>query len=55
MSWTNVKAILRQQFFLVSMVTHAATQLMYRYQQKGESLQELNFEFIELIQAVTNL
>ena len=36
------------------MVTHAAKQLMHRYQQKEESLQEFNFEFSELIQAVTN-
>ena len=27
---------------------------MHKYQQRGESLQELNFKFIELIQAFTN-
>ena len=53
-SWNNVKAVLRQLFSLVPMITHAAMQLMYRYQQKGESLQEFNYQFIELIQAVTN-
>ena len=53
-SWNNVKAILRQQFSLVLTVTHATTLLMHRYQQEGESLQEFNFEFGELIQAVTN-
>ena len=33
---SNVKAILRQQFSLVTTVTHAATWSMHRYQQKGE-------------------
>ena len=36
------------------MVTHAVTQLMHRYQKRNESLQEINFDFSELIQAVTN-
>ena len=36
------------------MVSHAVTQLLHRYQQKGESLQEFYFKFNELIQAVTN-
>ena len=36
------------------MVTHVATHFMHRYQQKGESLQEYNFEFGKLIQAVCN-
>ena len=27
---------------------------MYRYQQKGQNFQELNFELSELIQAVSN-
>ena len=40
--------------FPVLTVTHAATHLMHRYQQKVESLQQLNFEFNEHIQAITN-
>ena len=36
------------------MVTYTATQLMHRYQQIEGGLQEFNFEFSELIQAVTN-
>ena len=36
-SWNNVKAVLRQQFSPVSPVTHAATQSINRYQQKGKS------------------
>ena len=43
-----------QQFSLVSLVTHAATWLVHRYQQKEESLQEFNFDLSELTQAVTN-
>ena len=56
-SLNNVKAILRQQFSLVPTVTHGSTGstwLMYRYQQKEESLLEFIFKFCELIQAVTN-
>ena len=48
MSWNDVKAVLWQQFSLVQV----ATGLMHIYQQKGESLQEFNFEFSEHIQAV---
>ena len=36
------------------MVTHAVIHLMYGYPQIAESLQELNFEFSELTQAVTS-
>ena len=53
-SWNNVKAIWGQKFPLVLTLTHNATQLMHRYQQKGESLKEFNFEFSEFIQAVMN-
>ena len=35
-------------------ITYASTQLMHRYQQKGKSLQEFNFEFSELFLAVAN-
>ena len=51
-SWNNVKTILRQLFSFVPIVTHAATQLMHKYQQEGENVQEFNFEFCELIQAL---
>ena len=37
MSWNNAKAVLWQQFNLVQTVTHMATHLMHRYQQKGAS------------------
>ena len=50
----NVKAILRQQFPPIPTVTHAAMQLIHRYQQKGERLKDFNFMFGEIIQAVTN-
>ena len=53
-SWNNETVILRKQFSLVPIVIHATTWLMHRYQQKGEILQEFNFEFSEIIQAVTN-
>ena len=53
-SLNNVKAILHQQFSLVPTETHATTCLMHRYQQKGEGLQEFNFEFSELTQTVSN-
>ena len=53
-SWNKIKAILIQQFSLVPAVTHAATWLMHRNKQKGESLQEFNFKSRELIQAVMN-
>ena len=43
MSWNNVKAILRQQFLLVPIVTHVGTQLMHKYQWKWENLQEFNY------------
>ena len=36
---SHVKAILRQQFFLVTTVAHAATWPVHRYQQKGGGLQ----------------
>ena len=35
-------------------MTHVAMQLVHWYQQKGESLQEFNFEFSECIKAVMN-
>ena len=35
-------------------VTHVVAHLMHRCKQKGENLQEFNFEFSELIQAVSN-
>ena len=53
-SWNNVKAILRQDFFLIPTVTPAATLLINRFQQKGQCLQEFNIEFSKLIQDVTN-
>ena len=46
MSWINVKAVLSHQFSLVLAVTHAATHLIDRYQQKGESLQEFKLQTI---------
>ena len=48
-SWKNVKAILRQQFSLVSTVGHATTQLMQRHPQKGKTLQEFYFRLNEII------
>ena len=54
MSLNNVKALLRQHFFLVTTVIHASTWLMYRCQQRGECLQEFNFKFTELIQTFMN-
>ena len=33
---------------------HVATQPVHRYQQKGEHLQEFNYEFKELIWVITN-
>ena len=53
-SRNNVKAILKQQFSLLPPVTHAAIQIVPRYKQQAESLQEFNFEFSELIYAVSN-
>ena len=53
-SWNNVKSILRQQFSLVLTVIHGTEQLVHKYQQKVESLQEFNFKFSELIQDVIN-
>ena len=44
-SWNNVKA----KFSLVATVTYAATQLIHKYQQKGETLHECSFKFSELI------
>ena len=44
LSWNNVKALLQQMFSLVPMVTHVFTHLMHRYKQKGDILQEFNFE-----------
>ena len=41
-NWNIEETILRQELSLVPTVTHAATQLMLRYQQKGESEQEFN-------------
>ena len=52
--WNKVLPVCRWQFSLVSIVAHASSWLMHRYQQKGQSLQEFNFEFSKLIQAVTN-
>ena len=49
MSWNNVKAVLWQQFSLVTVVIHVTICQMHRYQKKVEGLQELNCEFIELI------
>ena len=48
MSWNNVKAVLWQQFSLVSVVTQVASQCVHKYQQKGESLQGFNFELVNL-------
>ena len=53
-SQNYVKDVLRKQFSLLPMRTHVAMRLMHTYQQKGENLQEFNFEFSEIIQAVTN-
>ena len=50
----NVKAILRQQLSLFLTVTHPATQIMHRHQQKGESIWGFKIESSELIQALTN-
>ena len=50
----RVKAALRQEILLVSTITHAVARLMNHYQQRGECLQEFNFEFSELIHTVSN-
>ena len=39
---------------LVPMVTHVATHPMHGHQQKGEHLQEFNFNFSEHIQVFMN-
>ena len=48
-SSNKVKAALRQQFSLVVSVMHAVARLMSCYQQKGDGLQEFNFEFSDSI------
>ena len=53
-SWNNIKVFLHQQFSLLPTATCGATHLMYRYQQKGEGMQEFIFKFSELIQAGSN-
>ena len=53
-SWNSVKAVLQKDISLLSMVTHGATHLMHRYQQRGECLQEFIFEFSKHIKAITN-
>ena len=40
-TWNNFRAILHQQFSSVPTITHLATHLMHRCQQKGEGLQKI--------------
>ena len=52
-SWINVKAIWRPQLSLVQAVMCATAKLGINTKKKGESSQDFNFEFSELIQALT--